>query len=390
MAALRAEPGFVRQVSRSARAGLRGEGSIRPAAWLCGTSPAGSNLAAATLLDFQVHPRSSSDEHYVVRFIEPLDSNRPALGYDIGSEPIRRQAAEQARDTGKATLTRKHHPGAGPAGPGRPPSPAGVCRRPAGHECRGAAGRPDRVGSMSHSSSRISWRGSQVRSEGVEVQVFDGTVVSPARPVGRAPGSAQRSRAEPRALSFERIVQLDCGNTVWTLRFQAGPAFSQARWFSAPGYVPAAGLGLCISLLVFGIARSLAGTRQRAQALADEMTAKLRLQHDAMASAKNGIFILDATRDDCPIIYANPAFERMTGYGVDEPLGDDTMHLLRDGAIRTPSARYARGAGGWGRGARGVAGIPPERQPASGWSSGCCPCWTNRDAGPTSWASRRT
>jgi CHASE1-domain containing sensor protein len=56
---------------------------------------------------FRVHPQSESEEHYVVRYIEPLASNRAALGYDVGSEPIRRQAANHARDRGTATLTPK-------------------------------------------------------------------------------------------------------------------------------------------------------------------------------------------------------------------------------------------------------------------------------------------
>ncbi|HRZ37428.1 MAG TPA: CHASE domain-containing protein [Candidatus Paceibacterota bacterium] len=284
--------------------------------------------------DFQVHPRSASEEHYVVRFIEPLDPNQPAWGYDIGSEPIRRQAAERARDTGQATLTRRIALVQAPQAPGvlllLPVYSAGLpttnvaLRRAALIGWVDVAFVVEDLLTVVHSSG----------SEGVEVEVFDGTVVSPAAQL-----AGRRDRVGPRPetarAAFERIVRLDCGNTVWTLRFQAGPAFSQARWFSAPGYVPAAVLGLCISLLVFGIARSLSGTRRRAQALADEMTSQLRLQHYALASAKNGIFILDATRDDGPIIYANPAFERMTGYEVDQPLRSDTGHLLRTGGVHT-------------------------------------------------------
>ena len=58
-------------------------------------------------VDFQVHPQTSKNERYVVEFVEPLDSNRPDLGYDISTEPNRREAAERARDSDKATLTHK-------------------------------------------------------------------------------------------------------------------------------------------------------------------------------------------------------------------------------------------------------------------------------------------
>lgn len=297
--------------------------------------------------DFQVHPRASGDEHYVVRFVEPLGPNRPALGYDIRSDPSRRQAAEQARDTGQATLTHKITLVQAPQAPGvlllLPVYEAGL-------QATNLALRRASLRGWVYAAFVVEdllARVHRLGREDMEIQVFDGTGVSAAAQL-----AGRRSLPKPDTgasrVSFERVARLDCGNTLWTLRFQAGPGFSQASWFSAPGYVPAAGLGLCISLLAFGITRSLAGTRQRAQALANEMTAQLRLQHDAMASAKSGIFILDATRDDCPIIYANPAFQRMTGYGVDESLGDDTRHLLRGGAIRTrpPDLRAVLEAGG--------------------------------------------
>ena len=40
-----------------------------------------------------------------VTFIEPLQGNQPALGYDLGSNPERRAAIEAARDTGKPRAT---------------------------------------------------------------------------------------------------------------------------------------------------------------------------------------------------------------------------------------------------------------------------------------------
>ena len=297
--------------------------------------------------DFQVHAPSAEGEHYVVRWIEPLNSNRAALGYDLGSEPVRRQAAEQARDSGKPTLTRKIALVQAPQAPGvlllLPIYSTGLQTTNVALRRAALMGWVYAAFLVEDLVARVDRAG----HEGVDIQVFDGSVVSSAAQLA---GRRDRPGPHPETarVAFERLVRLDCGNTVWTLRFQAGPAFSQARWFSAPGYVPAAGLGLCISLLVFGIVRSLGGTRRRAQALADEMTAQLRLQHDALASAKNGIFILDATRDDCPIIYANPAFERMTGYEVDQPLGSDTRHLLRNSGVRThpPDVRDVLAAGG--------------------------------------------
>lgn len=41
----------------------------------------------------------------IIKFIEPMARNKQALGFDMGSEPVRRQAMERARDTHKPAIT---------------------------------------------------------------------------------------------------------------------------------------------------------------------------------------------------------------------------------------------------------------------------------------------
>lgn len=50
-------------------------------------------------------PVSKRDFHYPVYAVEPLAGNEPALGFDLGSEPLRRAALEQAARTGLMTAT---------------------------------------------------------------------------------------------------------------------------------------------------------------------------------------------------------------------------------------------------------------------------------------------
>jgi len=57
---------------------------------------------------------------------------------------------------------------------------------------------------------------------------------------------------------------------------------------------------------------------------------ELVLLKRAMESSINGITITDATHPDNPIIYVNPAFERITGYGADEVLGKNPRFLRGD------------------------------------------------------------
>jgi len=55
--------------------------------------------------DGELVPAGQRDPHMIVQYIEPLEQNAAALGFDIGSDSVRRVAAETARDTGKPTAT---------------------------------------------------------------------------------------------------------------------------------------------------------------------------------------------------------------------------------------------------------------------------------------------
>ena len=62
----------------------------------------------------------------------------------------------------------------------------------------------------------------------------------------------------------------------------------------------------------------------------DTVTATLRLHDRAIESSSNGIVITDARAKDDPIIYVNPAFERMTGYPADEMIGRNARFLQNE------------------------------------------------------------
>ncbi len=56
--------------------------------------------------DYDVHPPGSRAQYSSIVFLEPFDArNRRAFGYDMYSEPVRREAMERARDTGRAALS---------------------------------------------------------------------------------------------------------------------------------------------------------------------------------------------------------------------------------------------------------------------------------------------
>ncbi|MCV2353517.1 PAS-domain containing protein [Paucibacter sp. B2R-40] len=65
-------------------------------------------IAAARLdgaPDFEVHSSGDEADLFVVKYIEPLEHNRQALGFDVGQEAIRREAVERALHSGTETLS---------------------------------------------------------------------------------------------------------------------------------------------------------------------------------------------------------------------------------------------------------------------------------------------
>ena len=59
--------------------------------------------------DGRLVPASERDQYVVVTLVEPLAGNEAALGYDIYSEPVRREALVRARETGRPAITGRVH-----------------------------------------------------------------------------------------------------------------------------------------------------------------------------------------------------------------------------------------------------------------------------------------
>lgn len=67
-----------------------------------------ASVRAEGFPDYRVTPPGSRETYSAIVYLEPSHArNRLAFGYDMFSEPVRREAMEQARDTGEAALSGK-------------------------------------------------------------------------------------------------------------------------------------------------------------------------------------------------------------------------------------------------------------------------------------------
>ncbi len=84
---------FSRQVSEGQRPAL--EATVR----------ADRSLHADGYRLFEVHPRGPRSDYIVAVYVEPMHGNEAVMGYDGAAEPVRREVADRARDSGLAAAT---------------------------------------------------------------------------------------------------------------------------------------------------------------------------------------------------------------------------------------------------------------------------------------------
>jgi len=83
--------------------------------------------------------------------------------------------------------------------------------------------------------------------------------------------------------------------------------------------------------MVQGVARDVSEREER-------MT-DLRLKNSAVDAARVGITIVDVTKDDDPVVYANDAFRELTGYDIGTIVGRNCRMLQGSGTAEEPVAR---------------------------------------------------
>lgn len=211
---------------------------------------------------YAVHPSVRMPLHYVVRYREPVDRNRPVLAFDLASEPTRKAAIERATRTSRPTLSGRlrliQDPGAGPAFllflAVR--TPAGDGARPVGW-----------VYTM-FTAEELLTDAPRLAGENVEVQVRDA-------PHGGAVVLDTARRGSTRTRDRVQVtLPLRLGDRVWSVTVRPGEGFVLASERDEPVVVLV--LGLVVTTVTGAFILSLLRTRARAIHLAAGMTSALR------------------------------------------------------------------------------------------------------------------
>ncbi|MEI6261815.1 MAG: CHASE domain-containing protein, partial [Deltaproteobacteria bacterium] len=235
--------------------------------------------------DYTLNPDGDREVYSSIIYLEPFsDRNLRAFGYDMFSEPVRRAAMEQARDTNAASLSGKvvlvqetsTDIQAGilmyvPVYRKGMPTETVEQRRAAIH---GWVYSPYRMNDLMQGTIGDF---NTEKTKQLHLQIFDGEQLSPQSLLYQSfPEENQKSGEQISNLFPVRFLQIpiDFNGKHWTLRFRqtGGGLFTVAYlgvWLTLAG-------GISITLLLFALIRSLLNTRAEAQRMAENLTEELR------------------------------------------------------------------------------------------------------------------
>lgn len=284
--------------------------------------------------DFKVRTQGAAPDLYIIKFIEPLDNNRPAWGYDVGSEPVRREAIERAINSGEPALT------------GRITLVQDGQKRPGYlyylpvYKSAMALGTPkqrrDALLGVVYAPIVIDefLNGVADLTAGLlNVALFDTPEADPAARVFVLGASSQASvsgiRLSDGVLRMQRTLSV--GGRRLLLSAEPTPRFHQSIDTMAPVWIGL--LGTVLSVLLAVVVYLLVVGRARAEALARRITADLQeAKGRAEAALRDSRALLDTLHQfslvsvadaSGHIIEVNDAFCALSGYSRSELLGQN-------------------------------------------------------------------
>ena len=242
--------------------------------------------------NFDITPQGARSEYFPIYFIEPLDRrNRAAIGFDMSSDPVRRDAMERARDTGtraasgKVTLVQEidEKKQAGfliyiPVYGGSADPPTVAERR---EQLLGFVYSPFRADDL---LTGISGENTQQR---ISFKVYDGETTNEnmllhdSRTITNEDASYNGR--------FRTTRQIDVAGEPWTLTFANDPLFEEESQSSFAPFILLC--GLIISGLLFFISRSQFIARKNAEKAAAELFVSQKELQKAIGMRDNFISI---------------------------------------------------------------------------------------------------
>jgi PAS domain S-box-containing protein len=296
--------------------------------------------------EYNIRPPDDREIYSSIIYLEPFSNrNLRAFGYDMFSEPVRREAMERARDTnsvaisGKVVLVQETNDEiqAGtvifvPVYRKGMPTDSVEQRRAAIY---GWVGSPYRMNDLIQGI--LGGRNLEQEHQ-LHLQVFDGVqCASQSLLYESLPVRDKKLRHEER---FIREIPVDFNGHRWTLRFtQSYGGFFTAEFTKAWLVMVT---GTLIALLLSTLIRVMLNTGIEARRLAQMLTVDLRESEEKFrVHVENSFDVIFTINSEGIFIFVSPAFERQFGYPVSDVTGRSFSQVVHPDDI-APCAEHLK------------------------------------------------
>ena len=279
-------------------------------------------MRARGLKDFEVRPPGRRERYVANVYTEPFEGlNIKAIGYDMWQDTERRRTMEQALANRQPAITSKVTLKVDESGN---PVPAFIMYLPAfdrSGRLQGFVLSPFRMPALAADLQTRATRG-------VAFAIFDGAASGEGALLHRSGLAAEDHR--PR---FALNEVFSFAGRQWSLEFASEPSLEASAESQTARFALA--VGILFSLSLFWLVRGIAAGRQRALALAREMTAELREKQrflaDLIENSGTVIFVKDR---DGRYRLVNRKWEEVTGMSRQDAMGKTVAVLYPERVAR--------------------------------------------------------
>jgi PAS domain S-box-containing protein len=278
--------------------------------------------------DYDIRPEGSRDIYTSIVYLEPFSGrNLKAFGYDMFSEPVRRAAMEQARDSaviaasGKVKLVQEDGDKVQAGFLMYAPVYQGG-QVPASVEQRqqlllGYVYAPFRIDDFMAGLVNIP-------QNQMHLAIYDGSQQSDSMLYGNDNREAHLASVQA---PYSRVISLEVAGRPWLLTYSPAAEMLASHPTGVPNII--LGSGTLISFLLFGITQMLINRRARAEALANDMTQALRESEARMTGIIDASMEAIISVDDRQhIVMFNPAAESIFRCKAKEAIGSPLSRFI--------------------------------------------------------------
>lgn len=260
---------------------------------------------------YSVHPPGARDPYTSIVYLEPfIDRNLRAFGYDMSSEPVRREAMSRARDSGQAALSGKVTL---VQEDGRNTQPGFLIYLPVfdrQNDTRDVVGRRTALLGYVYSPFRAHDMMRSIFADGLRnaiVELFDDHPDDANLLFASAPARHDARHTVTHAV--------EVGGRNWVVRFSSTAAFEADSQSAEPMLILVGGSAL--GVLLFTVLRTNALHRRRMQAAANSLAAS-RDEFRALVENVPGVVFRCQVGAPWPVIHIGQSVEALTGATADE------------------------------------------------------------------------